>query len=251
MSNEDIINVELSPEIIDYDFDLRDSLIASLLCWQDRFYDVLKDARDLLEISNKKLNFPKEPTLDNLYDLAYSLGSDKSSLIKIQSLEIIKEFGLTPIWDLSMRIVILTNTLMIPPKSDSIRLEGAGYKLNYPAIYITSYTSVDELKKWIHNNRLFIRLMIKQHFPKKRTSPRLDDKTLFWGQIATLFKERGLNSWVKMVEIMQRLQNKDLYSSRIPEEIPNPGELRTYYNRFNKSVALLGAKGDFKENSVQ
>lgn len=241
---KNVIRIELSPEIVDYDLDPHDSLMASLLAWADSFYGLISNYRSILGLDENTLPFPGAPTYKNLIELVYSLGPDNACLLTTHAEELMAKFRLNKEWELSMKVVILTNVLMVPPRNECISFyepsAGQDYSLPYPAIYFTAQITIDDLKKWLDNksNKGYFRYTIKHHFPMKKASIKIDDKTLIWGQIASLLKLNGIHSWTRMSQVIIKLGHNSIiyYPS---DDLPTPNELRTYYYRFVAAVSKV------------
>jgi hypothetical protein len=112
---------------------------------------------------------------------------------------------------------------------------------SYPSIYFTQKVTIDELKKWIDKNKKLVRI-IQNRLPVRRIIKR-NDKTLFWGQIAWIYKQDGINSWSSMVKKIELMIESYKKEGLIPEEseafsdvAPEPVDLAKYYYRFVKSL---------------
>ena len=181
---------------------------------------------------------------------------------------------MTENWTFPIRVAIFTNAMLVPI-SENFRLhipEPMPYKnatnvkdirklssiyddpaikrasramdlYKYPSIYFTHKISAEELIQWLKSNRKTFN-NIQQCLPKKKKL-KISKETLFWGKIAWIIKQDGVESWIGV-------QNKiDEYVDRIIEDEGEKGnkhllkrpdnvELRRYYKRFIKYLQKLG-----------
>jgi len=135
-------------------------------------------------------------------------------------------------------------TQLLKYQSDFAKYRQMMEVVKYPAIYLTRQTSIDELKKWINENKEIIRV-IQKRLPKQKIIKRTQ-KAVFWGQVAWILKQEGIRSWAKMTEKIEELIQKNRKNNTIDgenkhfaDEIPEPWELSKYYSRFIESLSSL------------
>ncbi len=260
------LSLKWSPDIKrPNDFDKGNYTLAQLLSWSKKFNISILEARTKLEIARRE--YPQDPTIDNLVKL-YSdmlLDDKKKSAFDHVAREIAEDFRLTENWVFSIEIAILTGTFLVPSK-DSIKIHlpayfypedksSKGLALNiirmrqgepvvrYPAIYFTRQVKVNELKRWINENKSAIRAM-QYKLPKPQKIKR-EEKTVFWGYVAWLLKRDGFRSWAKMTKAIEQMINnqgsefENDSRQHFTDAAPEPVELQKYYTRFIDSLKKL------------
>jgi hypothetical protein len=113
---------------------------------------------------------------------------------------------------------------------------------SFPGIYFTRQVSIDELKKWINKNRDIIRA-IQYKLPKQKIIKR-NQRTLFWGQVAWILKQDGINSWAKMRDYIDKMNKekpfvKEEESDPVFDPLPTEIDLAKYYTYFVESLKQL------------
>lgn len=254
--------IKLSPDVKSRsDYEESDYLLAYLLSALRSFNSKIKEAREKLMV-NRTLSFPKEPTIGVIYEILYKSGQQKYILLKKLATKISDSYQLSENWILSIEVVIVTNTFLVPKKIDPIRIQtpldlteiidhiknnsksdlidyfpGLLKSLKYPAIYFTSEVSINDIKNWINKNRELLRSLLET-LPK-RTIPKIHHKTILWGHIAWIYKRDGIQSWTEISDNIQ----KRIQSSEGPifgeTDAPSPNELKKYYDRFLASLKSL------------
>lgn len=258
----DRVAIELSPGLSKRDYDPENATIAVLLSWQPDFNKRLKSSRSNMNLK-KLYKYPEDPAPHEVVNKVFVPFSktNKISLLEILAEGISEAYKLDSAWVTPIKVAILTNTLLVPPKTSPIRIylpskhklargrtnlfkdlvDRAGI-LNYPAVVLTKRSSINELKNWINENKDIIRT-IQESSPKKvgsKTKP----LTLMWGQIAYILKQNGVTSWEAMSRGIQRnLKDTSIerYENAIGEEflVPSGTELQRYYTRFIKALKTI------------
>ncbi len=273
-ANEDFVFEDFDKELVlkwspdiksAKDFDKSNYVLAQLLTWSKSFNIAILEARNQLDIVLQA--YPKDPTPENLAELYRDmlLSDNKKAAFDKRARAITEDFRITENWILSVELAILTGTLLVPSK-DSIKVhlpdyfypednttKGLANKIammregapvtHYPAIYFTRRVTVDELKRWINENKSAIRAM-QFKLPKPQKIKR-GEKTLFWGYVAWLLKRDGFKSWAKMTKAIEQMINrqraefKSHQGDHYTDIAPEPVELEKYYNRFMTSLKKL------------
>ena len=142
--------------------------------------------------------------------------------------EIIEYFCLTPGWRGSVRMAILVNIIYLPPTAGpSVSLTKPGSSIKSIPIYVTERVSVHELKSEI--NKLKPDLEEELATLPKRSSKKIDDETMRWGQAMWLARKQ---TNVFDTDRPFRLMRDKLVEMLEDDSIPSPTELRKYYERF-------------------
>lgn len=255
------VKVEYSSELFGIaGLNKKNYLIASLLSWLKSFNKKIQIARQRLK-SFKIVTYPQNETVENvLRKTIFSLNQEDQNKLKEEAREITANYKLTESWIIPIELVIITNTLIVPP-SESIRIHYPDYfydepkkydmssqlgavkrrleVTNYPALFFTRKVKANELIKWLKvpkNRNLFNSLQFK--LPDEPSIKR-DENTLFWGQAVWLVKREGENSWVKITSRLEELlgnHNENDKNTDAPETVPAPEELKKYYDRFLESL---------------
>lgn len=257
--------VEISPEVTPQKQNLsKDNFrLAELLTLLRSFNKSILKVRQEINL-NKLLPYPKKPSVINVVKIFSNKRIDNKAkeILEKWAKELRKKYRLPENWDIPFEIAALTNILPVPPtEAIGIHLPKGFYLnereiivgfnkgiirkgtvLEYPAIYFTSSVSIDKLKRWINENKSLIRA-VQDKLPKEKKLRR-KRKTLFWGQVAWIYRKSGM-TWArisrkieKWMESMQEIdynENKDI----IGDAPPGPEELKKYYTRFVDSLRRL------------
>ena len=264
---ENRVDVKLSPEIkTSEDYNKSDFILAGLLSWLKSFYVSIYNIRKEIGVKTL-LQYPTAPTAKNVVELIFTLNSDKRDLLRIRAKELAKKYSLTNNWEISMEIVTLTHTLLVPAR-ESIKVHLPDYFYpkkpkeikslrdviswmktrplaevnNYPAIYFTRQVTINELKEWIDKNRELIRA-IQCKLPRNKNIKRTE-RAIFWGQVAWILKQDGVYSWAKMERSIEELDEKEPFlkeqeESEVLNPLPTAIELEKYYHRFLESLKTI------------
>jgi len=255
------LEIHFSPQTTKSNWDPRDLTLAKILSWSKSFTSSVIEAREKINI--KASPYPQKNLLNELIEIFPSLiTTDQWSLLTKESEIIANRFNLTENWHFPIETAILFNTLLIPPK-EGISIHFPSYffpeeqkpkklseiggslfhvpfVIRYPAIYFTRQTSINELKKWINDNRELLR-NIQYKLPKPKIL-KIKEDTIFWGQIAWIFRKEKI-SWAKMPEKIEQENKRYLKEAGKSEDneedyldIPLPLELEKYYERFLKAI---------------
>lgn|GEM_PF-3430426 len=264
------LDLHFSPEITESGrgYDKNDFILAGLLTWHRQFNKRILEIRQQVGIT-VPVEYPKNPSSIQIIKLLSGFGSDIAHTILDESKKIAVDFRLTEEWELSIVTAIVHNVILVPPKTIPIQVHIPDYEpikeeelktlssilsspsitrarklmriTSYPSIYFTQKVTIDELKKWIDKNKKLVRI-IQNRLPVRRIIKR-NDKTLFWGQIAWIYKQDGINSWSSMVKKIELMIESYKKEGLIPEEseafsdvAPEPVDLAKYYYRFVKSL---------------
>lgn len=237
-----IHNVVLSPEIkASKDYENYDFILAHILTARSSFRSQILETRREIGIT-KPFTYSDIKNTESLYESMFSLGQEEYLQSKAVAKKIAKLYKLPSNWIFSIQVAIYTDTLLVPPKLDSIIIQIGPTREDdeYPSIHFTSQVTIGELKKWVNDNKSDIRLFLKR-IPK-RPKPKVSSNTLIWGHIAWLFKRGGKHSWTEITNLIQVQIGKlletadDVYGR---QEAPTPIELEKYYTRFTASLKKL------------
>ncbi|MFH1792136.1 MAG: hypothetical protein ABH819_00645 [Patescibacteria group bacterium] len=269
------LNIAFSPEIAEGfgKHDKSDYIFADILIWLKSFNLKIKKIRSKYKIVPSE--YPKKPTVEELIELFLKkINYEKYKEFEKDISQIQNDYHLTENWTLSLRIAVVTDTLLVPA-SETIHfhypdyeIEKTGKKKNspktllklsasildspeiqkmdtamklskYPSIYFTRKISIGELKKWIDANKSVIR-SIQHRLPSKKYFKR-DYKTLFWGKIAWIFKQDGVNSWAEISKLVQKeadqiIEEQGEKDNKYLLNLPDDIEIRKCYKRFINSL---------------
>ena len=266
---DDIANrivVEISPDATPQkqNFSKDNFELAELLTSLKSFNKSILEVRQQIGL-DKPLPYPKSPTIENVVELFFnkSITDEARGILKNWAKELREKYRLSENWGISFRIAVLTNILPAPP-SETVGIHlpknlspnkkealvglamgkvNEGKVLEYPAIYFTRQFSIDELKRWINDNKSLVRAL-QSKLPKERRLRR-KHHTLFWGQMAWMYKKNGMKSWTHMSKKLQELldskqkDNENNNEDFPGDNAPEPGELRKHYVRFIRFLREL------------
>ena len=231
--------------------------VAELLSWLKSFYKQIFAVR--LKINVKELlKYPENDSVkDILKKTIFAIPYDFQQILEEESTKIVEHYRLTENWRIPFEIVILTHRLPVPPFLEGISIHLPEYFYNkpknllelpsafesayrqgavmkYPALYFTRKVSANELVKWLKNpknRKLFENIQYK--LPRQKEIDR-DQKTIFWGQVAWILKQDGINSWAKMTKAIEKLLENN--QDNLYQIAPEPVEIQKYYERFVESL---------------
>lgn len=258
MSKEKIkIKIEVSPLIYTSGYDENDKMVAIFLSNYPPFEKDTKLARESMPLTNV-LEYPDKPSvevMDLIYLLAKVKGFQRRNLEKFTK-ELLTKYRLEDRWALSIKMAILTSTLLVPEKSEPIQaifpsrmkifLEGindvaeesvkadlnmrnliSAYK--YPLLQFRRKVSKNEIATWLKQNwKEFQSLM--QEAPDG-DDIRIKDRALVWGQLVSYVFDDNKNITYK--EVYNTLQ--DSFGSDTDVEVPDETILRVYHKRYLKA----------------
>lgn len=208
-----------------------DRTCAKILSQLESFYIFLKAAR---------IDIGIEPTLgvrhiiieehritsNNIESIRPPLYPGAIKQLDKQAATILEEFNLTSNWRTSIRMLILIHTLYLPLKNTPVSLDKPKLKIKHVPIYITEQISISELCKEIRI--LKPQIIDNLSTLPKAPSTKIDDETIRWGRAIRLVG--GVSAIISdkwLVEAKERLEEL------LPkEDVPEPIELRKYYERF-------------------
>ncbi len=264
------LNVKYSPEIVERKsgFDDGDVILVDLLTWLKSFNLYIVKIRNDYKL--QIVDYPDKASQKLLVSLVIKYAPKELSDEFFDDIDKLKSrYLLGPNWFLSVLLAIFTNTILIPPKLNSIqlyipenfiKLSNSNSLLEdnelrkarqwieytkYPAIYFTHKITVNELQVWLKKNKQLFRNII-QNLPTKRVYRRAE-KARFWGKIAWIFKQEGVSTWRGIADKINTEVDRYKNMSEIKEDdilFDPPGEIEIekYYKRFMESLERVDNK---------
>ncbi|GEM_PF-4061391 len=251
---EERVKIDLFPKYKNK-IDQNNKLLAHLLSWLKSFNKELQDIRNSIPV--ERIKYTRSFLSHEYLDYITKLDTKKVEDLE-QAVERLRHrLKLTYIWSFSLKIAVLTHTLLIPeresvelyipyssndatagkyPYPDYITLKKLLRQSQYPAIIIPFGTTLDDLNKWIQNNTVQINKVLSS-MPSKKIV-RMNEKTLLWGQIAWILKQDGIHSYTKMVKEIDKLEEKKLFVKDNEEDAkekyqtPTADDLEKHCKRF-------------------
>lgn len=252
-----ILKIEISPFAYVQGYDESDKMVTLFFARYTPFIcDVEKVREDI--------------ALDVLYEYPHKekvdIGEVISLLAKVRGIQrkkldsaakdLIQKYVLAENWNLSIKVAVLTNTLLVPGKLEPIRavhpsrmklflddldlLPDSKIKVNltmrdlrsaykYPLLQLTRKVTKNELISWVEKNwEEFVALM--GEVPEK-DDIRIKDNALTWGQLSDLLlrEDREL-SYKGACDILQ-----EHFGGNLSINVPDETTLRVYHKRYLKS----------------
>lgn len=172
------------------------------------FSDALKEARAVLGIKIKPMpmfNNTLEASVEFIKRQGYTFHPDFWQVAR----NIREKFNLPEVWQISIAMVLITNTLPVPPYDTGIEIrdpktsvrDGAGileqashlaHGLSFPSIYFTRQVSEYDLHKWITKHYQTLKDTMKS-LPAEARLFKLNEKKIALGRLAWIFKEDNLS----------------------------------------------------------
>lgn len=231
--------VALLPGLKIGDYSNSDWILAYLLTSLTSFDEQISSIRKDLGIT-EIYKYSSVENLQGLVKIFFSLGQE-NYLISIKAAQkIIRRYRLGENWLMSIQAAFFTDTLPVPDKIDSIKIETndslSDHDSSYCSIRVNHRITTNELKKWIKQHKLWIRHNLN-NLPKIN-KPRIDSNTILWGHFAWILKKGGMNSWTEMTRFVQK--HIDEFGSAYDLDLaPEPVEMERYYKRFVLSLKKI------------
>lgn len=240
------VDFKLSPEIKSKrNFHESDFLLAWLLSLSKGFNKALLEIRKQVGLK-QPIKYPKDPTVNKLSKLIV-LSFDSKRYQYFDSLveNLSRKYQLTENWYLSLRIAVLTNTLLVPPSEEPIfvhipkviRKSNEKAEIKKTQKPKTIKDLLNQLNQdLIETRRLIYEMTVVQKYPgiyftrqvtinelkewisknrnllraiqyglPKRRIIKRQKKTLFWGQAVWILKQEGIKSWVKIEKELEKI----------------------------------------------
>lgn len=268
------LEIHFSPEIFERQmgYDKSDYILVDLLTWLKSFNVRITTIREEYQIN--VIPYPANPSEKQLLDIIRRHSPRERYEAFFDEIEKIRErYQLTPNWFLSLTSAIFMNTILIPPKLQTVQLylpewypnDQAGEETHdlhqlsssifdsvdmrkaqematiskHPTIYFTHKITVDGFKKWIEDNKVLFRAMLR-NLPARRVHKR-EEKARFWGKVAWIFKQEGVKTFSAIVtkihdEADRYKDREEVKEGDVWYEPPGEIELEKYYQRFIQSL---------------
>ena len=231
-----IQKVALLPGLKIGDYNNSDWILAYLLTALASFDEQISSIRKDLGIT-EIYKYSSVKNLQELVKIFFSLGQENYLMSIKAAQKIIRRYRLGENWMMSIQAAFFTDTLPVPNKIDSIKLETndslPDHNSSYCSIRVNQRITINELKKWIKKNKLWIRNNLN-NLPKIN-KPKIDSNTVLWGHFAWILKKGGMNSWTEMTKFIQK-HIDEFGSAYGVNSAPEPVEIERYYKRFVLSL---------------
>lgn len=251
------IKIGISPLIFTSDYDENDKMITLFLADHSPFQRDIKLARESIPLSHtfKYSDKPVAGATNLMYLLAQVKGTKRRNL-ENSTKGLLQKYRLAYNWALSIKVVILTNTLLVPAKLEPIQaifpsrmryfIEGLdgesdvpvnadlttknlinAYK--YPLLQFRRKVSKNEITTWLKQNWKEVQAMMNE--APDKDDIRIKSTALIWGQLVSYVLDEDKNRTYK--EVFNTLQ--DSFGCDSAVEVPDETFLRVYHERYLKA----------------
>ncbi len=255
------------PNVKRESFDKDDVLVGGVLTISPSFFNEIVSIRQNLGVDNVKA-LEKNWQIVSVLEIFHDYGRHHIEEVSKQLLE---NFGLTETWNFTMKMAIVTDSIVVPQPKTAIKLIKKNDLNNWmenikdpallaismlrtfsnPCILIQQATSVNELKKWLDTHNIEFN-DAQRNLDEKRTF-NLDEKTVYWGNLVlSLYGDKIRISkqnntkihWAEMANHFDELdkitEKRDGVSIFDPLEIPTSKELREIFTNYSRTLHNSG-----------